>query len=109
MVRVLAMVIGRDIAANEPRFAVVHRGIAVLEIHLRLPKRFHLGAAQHDASLVGLENLVVVEGLAVGCDDLVSSHGAPKPARPLTSRARSVSSGVVFGRKGGTWRPPVTS
>ena len=57
--------VGRHVHAVQPHLAVDDPGVAVPELGLALPQRLDLAAGQHDAGLVGLEDVVVVAGPAV--------------------------------------------
>src|SRR5215471_9396066 len=91
VIGVAAVVVRSDVAPHQPGLAVVDGGVAVLEVHLGFAERLDLRTPQHDARLVRLQDLVVVERLAIARHHLVSDHGVANPARLLTSQARSVS------------------
>src|SRR5439155_898223 len=85
VVGIAAVAVGADVAPDEPGLLVAHRRVGVLEGHLPGTERFHLGAAQHEAGLDGLEDLVVVPGAPVRRDGAVTRAGAR-----LTWHARTV-------------------
>src|SRR6266511_3889421 len=102
MVGVGAMMVRRDVAADQPGLAVVDEGIAILEVDLGFPERLHLGPAERQPGLVGLENREVVESLPVGGDDLVTRHRVDHA--PLTSLAASVMMRALPGPKWRNWQ-----
>src|SRR6266516_7273757 len=70
----VARAVLRHVQADEPRLAVAHVGVRLLERRLPLPQRLHLGAGQHEAGLDPVEEAVVVPRAAV-VDDQLFSHG----------------------------------
>ena len=83
----VAVAVGADAAAHQAQLAAaeLHEGVA--EVEPALADRLHLRAAQDDAGLGPLEDLVVEEGLAVGGDDLVAARRRRSAmARPSVER-----------------------
>src|SRR6266511_1045404 len=69
--RLVALVAGAGVGGDphvEDHVAAFDDGVGVLQRRLALPQGLHLAAAQHDAGLDGLDDLVVVAGTAVGRD-----------------------------------------
>jgi hypothetical protein len=61
-----------DVQADEPRLAVAHLGVRLLERRLALTERLHLGPGQHEAGLDPIEEVEVVPRAAVLDDQLFS-------------------------------------
>ena len=66
--------IGGDVHALEPQFAVDHVGVGVGELHLASSGAFHLAAEQHNAGLDHVQDGVVVPGLAIARDERVAAE-----------------------------------
>ena len=56
----------------QPQFGVVEARVALGDLGLALAQRLDLGAAQHDAALEGLDDLVVVAGASIRGDHPVT-------------------------------------
>src|SRR5262245_466272 len=65
VLRVAAMPVGADVHVVEEHLAVLEPGKAVTEVHASFADRLDLGAEQHDAGFVGIEDVEIVVGLAV--------------------------------------------
>src|SRR5215510_9173065 len=65
-----AMAIWTDVDVEHPHLAVVDARVAVAEVDPPFADRLHLGAEQRHASFPGVEDVVVVAGLAVFRDCL---------------------------------------
>src|SRR5680860_421136 len=85
-----------DIQADQPGLPVGDVGEGVLDRDLSLPEALDLGALEHEPGLVGVEDLVVVARLAVGCDGLVTH-----PLRYFMGSTRDPNSAVSKWR----WAP----
>src|SRR5688572_4803105 len=68
VVRIGAVAVRIDVASEQPDFIVPHRRVGILERHLGITERFHLGAAEHEPGFERLEDLVVVTRLAIRGD-----------------------------------------
>src|SRR2546426_4333410 len=73
VIRVGAVAVRADMTAEEPALPVPDGRVAILEVHQTCPEGFHLGAAQHEAGLDGLEDLVLMPGPSVGRDRAIAS------------------------------------
>src|SRR6185295_2459550 len=82
-----AVAVRIDVTAPEPRLAVTHGGVGILEVHLPVAQGFDLGPAQHKAGLESLEDLVLVSRASVRCDDSIFGR---HPVL-LTCPARAIS------------------
>ena len=87
--KAVGVAVGGDMDSEQKDFAPFDSGVRVLELDLRVSQRLDLAAHQGDASLVRVDDLVVVAHLAVVGDDL-----APAACRP---RRRLPLAGVRFG------------
>src|SRR5438876_689272 len=65
----VALVVWRDVHIIQPDLAILHARVALAQVHLACPDRFDLGASQGDAGFERLQDLVVVERLAIGRED----------------------------------------
>src|SRR5882724_10004759 len=68
VVRVGAVAVRADMAAEEPALPVPDGRVAILEVHQTCPARLDLGAAKHQPRLDRLEDLVLLPGPPVRCD-----------------------------------------
>ena len=76
-----------DVGVLQPEFPVLDQAVGVFELHLTGAEALHLGPREDDASLIRVEDVVVVACAPVGCDDFVTfSHDA---------KTRSVSGDAV--------------
>ena len=75
VIDIAAVAVGVDVHVVEPDLAALDARVAVAKIRLALPNAFHLGAAENDAGLEGVEDVVVEERLAiVGNEGLALTH-----------------------------------
>lgn len=58
----------RDIAADQPSLAILDDDVALLQTPPTRPQGFHLPTFQHEASLEGVLDMVVVTGPAIKAD-----------------------------------------
>src|SRR6185295_9584110 len=65
VVGVAAVAVGADVDVVEEHLAVLDPRVAVAQVDAAFADRLHLGAEQHQPRLEGLEQVIVVEGLAV--------------------------------------------
>src|SRR5450759_275347 len=65
MIRVVAVVIGADVAVEEPEFAVFEQPVGVLEIGRAGTDGFHLGSGENDSGLEFFEQEIVVTRVPV--------------------------------------------
>src|SRR6185295_3709098 len=65
VVGVAAVAVGADVDDVEEHLAVLDPRVAVAQVDAAFADRLHLGAEQHQPRLEGLEQVIVVEGLAV--------------------------------------------
>src|SRR5215203_889745 len=72
----------RDMSPSQKDLAVVDSGVGVGEVGTPLPQRLHLGAAEDDARLIGVVDVVVVPSLAVLCDKPAASVLRHAPILP---------------------------
>src|SRR5450759_1591734 len=75
MIRVVAVVIGADMAVEEPEFAVFDQPVGVLEIGLAGSNRLHLGAGENDSGLEFFEQEIVVTRVPVYSGILLPGSG----------------------------------
>src|SRR5262245_53050621 len=80
--------VGIDVAAEQPRLTVADGGVGILERHLAVAQRLHLGPPQNEPGLDGLEDLVLVPRAPVGGD----VPGLVGHVRALTCPSATVSS-----------------
>src|SRR5215208_1372041 len=71
MIGIAAMAVRIDMDVVDPHFAAVHAGVAVAQVDVAFADRFHFGALELDAGLERLQDVVVVERLAVLSDALL--------------------------------------
>ena len=69
-------------SAEQPQLATLDPGVGVGQLGLALPERLDLAAPEHDAALVGLEDVVVVAGPAVGRDLAIVGASRVSGLRP---------------------------
>src|SRR5262245_26103355 len=71
VIGIAPMAVRLDVDVVDPHFPGVHAGIAVAQVDVPLPDRFDLGPEERHTSLERLEDVVVVERLAVFGDVLL--------------------------------------
>src|ERR1019366_6820870 len=86
------LLVGLDIEVIEPDFVVLDAREGVGEVSLAGPQRLDFRAAQDDASLVSLEDLVVALSLAVGNQIIAHFYLALLGGKPLDDPGRPVFS-----------------
>src|SRR5690606_27778378 len=84
-----------------PLASVVDAGEGVADLHLAVPDRLHLGAAQDDAGLERVEDLVVAAGLAVGGDHPVAGRSLGRALLAGSSHGVGQATGAGTGRPTG--------
>ena len=78
MVRVTAVLVGADVAVQEPELSVLDQAIGVLEIGLAGADGFDLGAGENDSDLEFIEQEIVVPRVPVnGGISLSGGSGLP--------------------------------
>ena len=65
MIGRVAVVIGADVAVEEPEFAVLDNAVGVLEIGCAATDRLYLGPGEHDAGLKFFKQEIVVARVPV--------------------------------------------
>ena len=68
------LVVGVDVRADEPRLALAHVRVGLLQADAPVPKGLHFAPRQHEARLEALEEVVVVPCLAVLGNRLFICH-----------------------------------
>ncbi|MND67168.1 hypothetical protein D3C80_585740 [compost metagenome] len=71
VVEAVGLQIFRQVAVDQPDLLAFVRRIGFGDIGLAVAQRLHLGTSQHQACLIGVDDLVVEPGLAVFRNDLV--------------------------------------
>jgi hypothetical protein len=75
MVGEIALVVDRDVGADQPGLASPHIRVGLLQGSAAVPEGFHLCAGQHDARLDALEEVVVVPGSSIVDDQILALWG----------------------------------
>jgi len=91
----VALLVGADVQPDDEKLAVFDGAIAVLHVHRAGAETLDLGARQGDAGLEGLDDVVIVPGLAV-LGDLLGSflkHGSTPPSLHGASSEELYASG----------------
>ncbi len=73
VVLAVALAVLGHVQADEPRLAVAHVRVRLLERRLSVSEGLHLGSGQHEAGLDAVEEVVVVPRSAV-VDDQLFAH-----------------------------------
>jgi len=75
MIGNIPVAVGSNVALIQPHFTTLHLTVGLLQVHLPLPDRFHLGTLQNHPRLYPIIDVVFVGCLPVGRYDFVSvSH-----------------------------------
>ena len=64
------LLVDGDVSADEPRLAVTHVGVGLLQRGASVAERLHLGPGEDESGLDALEQLVFVARAAVVHDEL---------------------------------------
>jgi hypothetical protein len=64
----VAMLVGADVGVEQPKLAVFHQSVGILEVDLPFAGRLDLGAGEDDAGLEFLQQEVIVGGGAIAGD-----------------------------------------
>ncbi|MBA7696363.1 hypothetical protein ES703_105010 [subsurface metagenome] len=63
------MGVGPDMHTHQEQLPVAETGVPVGQAYPGLPQRLHFRTQQGQTGLVGLQDMVLVAGLAIGCDN----------------------------------------
>ena len=75
MVGDIALVVDRDVGADEPGLPIPHVRVGLLERGAAVPERLDLRSGQHEAGLHAIEKVVIVPRPAVVDDQMLSLLG----------------------------------
>ena len=85
----IAMGIGRDMKIMQPHFPIADERKAVRELAVVLTKRAHLSTREHDARLVGFQDLVIVQRTTILRYERIDARHGYSPGTNVTSSSRS--------------------
>src|SRR5262245_25807423 len=83
---IAGVAVGTDVHVQQPDFALVNPCVAVPQVDRTFANRFHFSSEQDDTRFPGVEDVIVVEGLAIVREvafglfalGLFSGHGSPR-------------------------------
>src|SRR6185436_9705088 len=82
VVRAVALSVRADVEPEEPGLGPLDLGVRLLQVRAAVAQGLHLGPLEHEAGLVGLEDLEVVMRPAVRRDELLAAVAVPHVNAP---------------------------
>ena len=82
----VALRVGTDVKPQEPCLGPLDLGLRLLQVRAAVAQGLHLGPLEHEAGLVGLEDLEVVMRPAIRRDELLAAVAVPQVSAPSSGR-----------------------